>query len=347
MTDTTQPSTVGPIHGPMPGWPDTETIRLHALLFGYISSAAVFAALELGVFDALAERSGTAEQVARRLQLPDRSARQLLLALQGVQLVERIDDVYRNAPVTSRWLVRASPECIAPLVEHQAGHFAKFSQLTKVLRQDAPVPSEMDGKYPRFGGPEKLTAVSRVSGRMMMVEGLAKNAPLHGDRHLVDLGCGSGIYSITLAREFPRLRVTAVDQPWFCEVVKQSVSEAGLSDRVTVQPGDILQDVFDGDVALLSNVAEGLGAARAQQLLRHVYDWLPPGGELLFHSHMWEPAATPFPYSLGLILSVNSVMGGEPYGEHVTRAWLADAGFRTVEPAVAVSPISALIRAVK
>ena len=40
-------------------------------------------------------------------------------------------------------------------------------------------------------------------------------------------------------------------------------------------------------------------------------------------------------------------MGGEPYGETVSRTWLEKAGFGTVDPAVAVSPISALIRAVK
>lgn len=347
MTEIQQPGTLPSGMEAKSGWPDEEAIRLHSTLFGYLGSAAVFSGVELGLFDALEERPGTAEDLASRLGLPDRSARLLLLALLGHRVVERIDSSYRNSPVASRYLVSTSPYCIAALVDHQAAHFAKFAQLNKVVRENKPVPSEMDGDYPRFGGPAKLAAVSRVSGRMMMVDGLVKHAPLGGDRRLVDLGCGSGIYTIALAQEFPELRVTAVERPWFCDVIRQAVVEAGLTDRVTVREGDIFQDTFDGDVAMLSNVAEGFGQERARALIRHVYSWLPPGGELLFHSHMWEPATTPFPYTLGLILLVNNTMGGEAYGEAVTREWMVDAGFRVVEPAVAVSPISALIRAVK
>jgi hypothetical protein len=347
LIDLEQPAPFAPDADVRSGWPDDETIRLHNIMFGYLSSAAVFSAVELGAFDVLEERPGTVEDVAGRLGLPERSTRVLLLALLGARLVERVDGVYRNAPVASRYLVSTSPQCVNALVNHQAGHFAKFAQLDKVLREDAPLPVEMDGNYPRFGGPVKLAAVSRVSGQMMMVKGLAKHARLGGGRRLVDLGCGSGVYSIALASEFPDLRVTSVERPWFCDVIRQSVAEAGLADQITVQPGDIFEDTFDGDVAMLSNVAEGFGEERAQALIRHVYSWLPAGGELLFHSHMWEPAGTPFPYTLGLILLVNNTMGGEPYGEAVTRKWLAEAGFSMIEPVVPVSPISALIRAVK
>jgi len=56
---------------------------------------------------------------------------------------------------------------------------------------------------------------------------------------------------------------------------------------------------------------------------------------------------TSFPFTVGLILAVNNPMGGEPYGEGVTRDWLTAAGFRDITPAVAVSPISAVVRATK
>lgn len=331
----------------LPGWPDDEAIRLHTILFGYLPSAAVFSAVELGLFDVLEERPGTEEEVAASLNLADRPARTLLLALLGARLVERVDGAYHNTPVVSKYLVSTSPYYIEELVTHQAGHLAKVSQLTKVLRENAPVPSEMDGNYPRFGGPVRLAGVTRVSGRMMMADGLVKNAPLGKAKRLVDLGAGSGIYSISLAQGFPKLHVTAVEQPWFAEVIQKTVDELGLSDRITVQAGDIFTERFDCDVAMLSNVVEGYGEVRAKALLRHIHDWLPPGGQLLFHSHQWEPAATHFPYTLGLILMLNSTMGGEPHGSEVTTRWLTEAGFTTVEPAVPVSPISALIRAFK
>ncbi|HET6215271.1 MAG TPA: class I SAM-dependent methyltransferase [Micromonosporaceae bacterium] len=333
---------------PKLGWPDDEATRLHKIMFGYLGSTAIFSAMELGVFEALEKAPGTSEELADRLGLPQRSARVLLLALLGEQLLERDGDVYRNAPAASRFLVVTSPESVAPLAAHQAAHFVRFGQLTKALRENAPVRHEQQqGDHPAFGGPARFAQVTMSVARLLMLEGMVKNARLGGGRHLVDLGCGSCVYSIGLAKEYPDLRITAVDRPSVCELANGSVAEAGLTDRITVVPGDILADSFTGDAAMLCNVVEGFDAEHAQTLIRQVYSWLPDGGELLFHSHMWEHGHTPFPYSIGLILLVNNAMGGEPYGETVTRKWLEEAGFSSVEPAVAVSPISALIRAHK
>jgi precorrin-6B methylase 2 len=347
LTDVQVQAAVQDRDGKRPGWPDDDATRLHTIMFGYLSSAAVFSALELGVLDALEAAPGTAEDLASRLGLPGRSTRVLLLALLGAQIVERDGEVYRNAPMASRFLVSTSPESVVSLAAHQAAHFVRFAQLTKALRENTPVRSEHEGDHPQFGGPAAFAKITRSAARLMMVDGLVKNAALAGGRHLVDLGCGSCVYSIAVAREYPDVRITAVDRPSVCELASASVAEAGLSDRITVRAADIFTDSFDGDVVMFSNVVEGFDAARAQALLQHVYSWLPDGGELLFHSHMWEHGGTPFPYNIGLILLVNNTMGGEPYGEAVTRKWLEQAGFRTVHPAVAVSPISALVRAFK
>lgn len=331
-----------------PGWPSDDAVRIHRVMFGYLSSRALFSALELGVFDALEQRPATAEELGERLRLAPRPSRLLLLALQGEGIVDRVGDVYHNSPAASRYLVSSSGDYMGALAEHQAAHFAKFSHLTRALKDNAPVKMEVQGDHPAFGGPERFARVTRTAALMMMASGLAKRAPLGGNRHLVDLGCGSGVYSIALATEHPGLRITAVDRPSVSELAREEVAKAGLSDRIEVVSADIFEATFgEGDVAMLSNVAEGFEPRRARALIEHVYRWLPDGGELLFHSHMWEHAGTPFPYTVGLILVVNNGMGGEPYGEAATRQWLQEAGFSVVEPAVPVSPISALIRAVK
>jgi N,N-dimethyltransferase len=328
------------------GWPSEETTRLHRIMFGYLSSKAVFSALELGVFDALEQGPATAEDLGDRLGLPHRPARVLLTALLGEQLVERDEaGAFRNAAVSSRHLVSDAPDFLGALATHQAGHFGRFAQLTEALRTDAPIGTG-PGEHPAFGGPEKFAAVTRAAS-LMMAGGLVANASLKGQRHMVDLGCGSGVYTIAFANANPELRITAVDRPSVCELARRNIEAAGLSDRVSVQPGDIFSDTFPGaDVALLSNVVEGFAPDRAQALIRHVHGWLPEDGELLLHAHMWEHGQTPFPYSIGLILLVNNTMGGEPYGAEVTRRWLTDAGFADVSTA-AVSPISAVARARK
>jgi N,N-dimethyltransferase len=329
------------------GWPSQETVRLHRLMFGYLSSKALFSAVELGLFDALEERPGAATDVGARVGLPDRSARMLLMALHGERLVDRDDDdVFRNAPVASRHLVSSAPEYMGALAVHQDAHFGRFAQLTKALRDNAPIRLNGDKDHPAFGGPVGFARITRAAS-LMMAGGLAEHTSLKGHHHLVDLGCGSCAYSIALAMANPDLRVTAVDRPAVCDLARENVAAAGLSDRITVQPGNIFADTFpDGDVVLLSNVVEGFDPERAQALIRHVYSWLPHGGEVVIHAHMWEHGETPFPYTIGLILVVNNTMGGEPHGAEVTREWLKQAGFLP-QPTIAVSPISAVARAVK
>lgn len=343
----TQPETL-PVQNGRANWPAAGAVRLHNIMFGYLSSKAVFSALELGVFDALEAQPGTAEEVAAELELPERSTRLLLLGLLGSDLVELDGDVYRNSPDVAPYLLSDSPRYVGSLAAHQDAHFGRFTKMTEAVRQNAPVPTGLAVDHPAFGGPERFARITRTAATMMMAEGLARRAPLQGRRHLVDLGCGSCVYSIALAKAHPDLRVTAIDRPSLQQFAGASVADAGLSDRITVRPGDIQVDGFEpGEVALLSNVAEGYDADRAAKLVKRVYDWLPEGGELLLHSHMWEKAETPFPFTIGLILLVNNGQGGEPYGEAVTRGWMEAAGFREIHPAVTVSPISAMVRAVK
>lgn len=327
-----------------------EAIRLHRLMTGYLSSRALFSALELGVFDALADGPGTAEEVGVRIGLAGRPARILMLALEGENLVTRTGGQYANTVLAETFLVSSSPRCMSPLGAHQAGHFEKLVHLTEALRDNLPVHSG-PGYTGEFQSEPTLWArrwaeVMRASSQLM-AEDLAGAAPMQDRQHLVDLGCASGAYAIALARANPDLRITAVDQPAIAEVAREFVAEAGLAARIDVRAGNIFADSFSGcDVALLSHVVQGFAANRAYALLRHVHEWLPPGGEVLIHSHLPERARVPFPYQFGLILLANNTQGGEAHTEELTRRWLAQLAFRDVTVRE-VSPISALVRAAK
>jgi len=290
----------GPEAESRPGWPSDDAVRLHRIMFGYLSSKALFSALELDVFEELDRRPGTAEELGQRLGLADRPARLILLALLGEQLVSLDGEVYHNTPLAERFLLRDSPDYVGALAAHQAAHFERFSQLTKALLDNEPIRAAVSGDHPQFGGPERFAEITRTAAQMMMADGMARQTSLVGRRHLADLGCGSGVYSIALARANPGLAITALDRPSVCELATRSVAAAELETRITVRPGDIFADtVPDADVAILSNVAEGFGSARAEQLVKHVYEWLPAGGELIVHSHMWEHPARRSPSRSG------------------------------------------------
>ncbi|HEY6748103.1 MAG TPA: methyltransferase [Mycobacteriales bacterium] len=327
-----------------------EVIGLHRLMTSYLSAGALFSAVELKLFDALSGREVTAEEAGREAGLAERPARILLLALEGENLVTRHGDRYTNAPVAETFLVTSSPRYLGALATQQSRHLAKISQLTQALRDNRPVNAggSYTGEFQKDSATwaRRWAEVMRASSQLM-ADDLADVAALSGRRHLVDLGCASGSYAMAFARAYPQLQVSAVEQPAIAEVTAEFVEAAGMTDRVTVRPGNIFEDSFsDCDVALLSHVIQGFARKRAQQLLAHVHSWLPDGGELLIHSHLPEQARAPFPYQFGLILLVNNTQGGEAHTQEVTAQWLREIGFRDISVSP-VSPISALVRAIK
>src|SRR5262245_35474374 len=79
------------------------------LLEAFRRSKTMFAALALGVFDALKSSAKSCEQLARELAADRDALERLLDACVGLQLLERSDDGYQNSPVATAYLTSDSP----------------------------------------------------------------------------------------------------------------------------------------------------------------------------------------------------------------------------------------------
>jgi hypothetical protein len=66
---------------------------------------------------------------------------------------------------------------------------------------------------------------------------LARTVDLKGARRLLDVGGGSGAFSITLCQRFPGLTATILDFPGVQTPAAAFVRDAGMSDRITFTPG--------------------------------------------------------------------------------------------------------------
>ena len=105
-------------------------------------------------------------------------------------------------------------------------------------------------------------------------EALANRLDLSKHRAVLDVGGGSGVMSIALAKKHPRLCACVLDLATVCHVAAGNIRRAGLSKRICTLPGDIQRALpFGYDVVMFCDIG-----AISKQLLRNAFKSLPGGG---------------------------------------------------------------------
>jgi len=119
---------------------------------------------------------------------------------------------------------------------------------------------------------------------------LANNVSYKDVGNMLDVGGGSGCFSIALAKRNPNLRCTIMDFPAMCEVAMEYVAEAGVSDRVSVCAADMFQENWPSghDLIFFSNVFHDWNAEACTELARRAYNFLPVGGRINLHEMLRE-----------------------------------------------------------
>ncbi len=110
----------------------------------------------------------------------------------------------------------------------------------------------------------------------------------------VDLGCGTGVLAIELARLRPRLAITATDQSAAAVASTLATAEAnGVADRITVARDDAMSETPDRSVDLIVlnppfHVGAAVHTGAAVKLFKASARVLKPGGELwtVYNTHL-------------------------------------------------------------
>ncbi len=101
--------------------PAPTTVRLQNIAQSYGQSAALMAAVEIGVFTAISNGAGTYEEVAQAVDIHPTNAERLMVMLCAAGLLEKADGRHRNAADVERYLVEGKPGYMGPVDHlHQA-----------------------------------------------------------------------------------------------------------------------------------------------------------------------------------------------------------------------------------
>ena len=124
----------------------------------------------------------------------------------------------------------------------------------------------------------------------------AKNEEFSKQKHIVDVGGGSGAWALALARQHPNLRVTIFDLPPVLEAAKRILvaEDPSVLDRIDFAPGNFFTDPLpkDADSFLLSNILHDWPVPQCRDLLARISGSLPQGGRLFINECILDPGKT-------------------------------------------------------
>lgn len=298
------------------------------------SFRAVHAALELGVLEAVADGPRTPGEVARATGCSERGMALLLGGLEAGGYVQGRRGGYVATPLTSKWLLRRSPTCVADAVRF-------YHEVVFPFWDEALIPAVKAGQPPqdiyawmdqRPGLWAKAQAGFLAMGRLAVDEVVAK-AGLPERGRLLDAGGGHGLYAARLLKARPGWTATVLDRAAALEPAHQVAKEEGVADRLALRPGDYLRDPLgEGyDAAFLFNIVHGHSPEENAQLLRRLAKALKPGGRLVvldqFPGRAPGPAMEAFARLFPLGLNYFVALGQQPHGAEELGRWLAAAGF--------------------
>jgi SAM-dependent methyltransferase len=291
-------------------------------------SRCILTALELDIFTAVGD-GANAEQIGARLHANVRAVGMLLNALVALKLLSKSGDDYKNTPESARFFVEGSKDNQRNGLVHTADIWHRWSTLTDAVRKGTRVPIGRDDtpEWTRnFIAGMQRNARDRAP---LVVKALGAACV----RRVLDLGGGSGAYSIAFAKAGPEVQCEVLDLPEVVSLTAEYVGQAGVSARVSVRAGDMLRDDFGSgyDVIMLNAICHMFSEEQNRDIFRRAHQALAPNGRLVVQDFILNPEKTAPQhaalFSLNMLVATD---GGASYSELEYTRWMNAAGFSEV-----------------
>ena len=304
--------------------------ELNERIRAFHESRVILTALELDLFSAVGDGCG-AEEAAAKLGTDRRATETLMNSLAALGLLAKKDGIFRNGPAAARWFSSGSPDNERLALLHTAHLWLRWSTLTDCVRAGTAVAASQD----RVGAEEWTEAFIAAMHRNASARAasVVRTVDASGVRRMLDVGGGSGAYSIAFALANDRLAADILDLAAVAPIAERHIAEAGVADRVRVRAGDLrCDDLGRGyDLVFISAICHMLSPEENLDLLRRCCAALLPGGRIAIQDFILEPDKTAPRWAA--LFAINMLVGtpaGSSYSESEYREWLAAAGFRDI-----------------
>jgi SAM-dependent methyltransferase/predicted transcriptional regulator len=293
-------------------------------------SRILLSGFELDIFTNIEESGITCNQISHNLNLDEHACERLMNALVSLGFLKKQNKLFFNTAESSAFLSRKSPDYLGGLM-HSNHLWNTWSNLTKVIKTGVSAhPDEINSR-----GEDWLTPFITA-----MHDRAKKQAPLQlasidlsEIKSILDIGGGSGAYSMEFASRKPSIDATVFDLPNVVPITKVFLEKEGFSDKVKTYAGDYTTDDLPGgfDMVFLSAIIHSNSLEVNADLIKKCFGSLNKNGRIVIQDWIMNNDRTqPTP---GAVFAINMLVGtesGDCYTEPEVTEMLSAAGFKDI-----------------
>ena len=303
---------------------------------------------ELGLFAALADGPRTAASLADELGVELRATETIAGVLAGLELLVAADGRFHLTDTARTYLLPSAPYYWGGFLRRMRENPLDYAKLAGALKRGkAAAEARLIGAWEAKAPPaDVLIAFTHAmhAHSFALAMRVTPAFGLRGITRLLDVGGGSGSYSIAAAIHAPALHATVLDLPAVCGVTAEYAARFGVADRVGTAPANMFTDPWplDHERVLFSDIFHDWDDERCAWLAARARTSLRRGGRVILHEMILGDAKdgplAAHAYSMAMIFHTQ----GRQRSARELAAILDGAGFTDVQVAMTAGGYAAV-----
>ena len=290
---------------------------------GYQKSRIILTAFELDVFTAIGMGSQSSGDISRKIGTKQKSTERLLNALCALGFLRKENGLFANTEISTRYLAKGSEDYLSR-IGHMLNLYRTWGTLTEAVKAGTSVTARDYDPDSRAHFIEAMHHRARNTA-----DALISHIDCAGVKRVLDVGGGSGVYSMAFVKASHQLQAVVFDLPQVTELAAAYIAKAGLSGRISTIDGDYNRDDFGKgyDIVFLSAIVHINSYDENVALIQKAHDSLNAGGRIVIQDHIMENDRTaPARGALFALNMLVNTQGGDTYTENEMREWFEKAG---------------------
>ncbi|WP_327318959.1 methyltransferase [Streptomyces sp. NBC_01235] len=319
--------------------------ELRQMILGFVPTQILYAAVDLGVAEELADGPHAYGELAGRTGTDPAALRRLLRALAGLGVVTQLDMERFELTDSGRLLASSTEGSVADEIRLSVAPelWRAWGALPQVVRTGSVFRDPVDGltaheSLLRRPGPAAALRAGKAAGVGEFAAHAAAVYDFSVFGTIADLGGDDGTLIAALLTAVPGARAVLQDLPEALDTTVATLKAAGVAERCETVAGVLGESVpLGADAYLLNNIVRDLDDEDASALLRRCRAAMAPAARLLLVETLMPAVLTPAESSAYGLTDLNNLVfaGGRERTRDEYAQLLAASGF-TLTATVAV-----------